>query len=91
MTSRDTPPAADPAMLFLASLHESVGFGHDTAGGELVVVVPGAGPQPVPGAALDRLEERGWLDLSTGHPRITEKGRYWLQKWAYKHHRNRNR
>lgn len=84
------PPAADPAMMFLASLHEAVRFPHATAGGELTVYVPGAGHQPVPATALDWLESQGWLDLTGEAPAITEKGRYWVAKWAYKHHRPRS-
>lgn len=82
-----TPPAASSAMLFLASL--AVGVPHRAAGGELWVDVPGAGPQPVPAADLDWLESQGWLTLDGERPEITPTGRYWLERWAYKHHRPR--
>lgn len=83
------PPKADPAMMFLASLHPAVRFPHQAVNGELTVYVPGAGHQPVPATALDWLESRGWLDLSDEKPAITPKGKYWLERWAMKWHRPR--
>jgi len=81
------PPAACPAMLLLGSI--DLGFALRTGDGRLAVDVPGAEVQPVPAGVLDDLEERGWIDLAGEEPALTEKGRYWLSRWADKHHRKR--
>lgn len=82
-----TPPAADHGMLLLASL--SLGLPVRTDGGALAVLVEPAGMQPVPAETLDWLEERGYLDLSSAEPRVTDRGEWMLAKWARTHFRKR--
>ncbi len=40
---------------------------------------------PAPTAALDDLEDRGWLRvLPDGRTEITDRGKYWLTRWLTK-------
>lgn len=83
------PPAASVDMLFLASL--VVGLPVRTADGRLGVAVPGAGVQPVPGEALDRLEAGNLLDLRGDAPRVTRAGRELVAAWANRWHKPKRR
>ena len=77
------PPAADAGMLFLAVLR--LGMEYRAEDGKMFVHVPGAGPQPVTDAVLDKLEADGLLDLSGADPQPTDRGTYVLKKWADRH------
>jgi hypothetical protein len=80
-------PAADPGMLLLGAL--VTGATLDTSTGELRVLVPGCPPEAVPADVITDLEDRGWLDLSGPAPAVTDRGLYWLDRWAHTHHRRR--
>ncbi len=69
----------DLSMLFALGLH--LGDGVTVEEGQLFLVVAGAGKQPVPAETLDDLESREWIDTATEPPTVTERGRYWVERW----------
>ena len=73
------PP--DSAMALLASIHTGNGVGVDR--GELVIPDPTGAPALLvhDPADLDALESLGWLTIGD-EARVTERGVYWLRKWA---------
>lgn len=74
------PP--DSAMALLASIHTGNGVGVDR--GELVIPDPTGAPVLLrhDPADLDALESRGWLDIDADGASVTDRGRYWLRRWA---------
>lgn len=74
------------AMEFLLGLH--VGENVVVRDGQLYLIVPGAGEQPVTAETLDELETRGWLvpgwtAEDPDPPEPTEKGVYWLDRYMH--------
>lgn len=76
------PP--DATMLFLLSVYcgEPVGVSGDEIRVELDARIGGLTSVTVPDADLAELEDRGWLEIDEQGPKLTERGRYWLSRWA---------
>lgn len=74
------PP--DSAMALLASIHIGNGVGVDC--GELVIPDPTGAPMLLrhDPADLDALESRGWIAIGDDAARATDRGVYWLRRWA---------
>lgn len=68
-------------MALLVSIHTGNGVGVDR--GELVIPDPTGAPVLLvhDPADLDALESRGWLAIGD-EVRATERGVYWLRRWA---------
>lgn len=74
------------AMEFLVGLYLEERI--TTRDGQLYLLVPGAGEQPVTAETLDDLETRGWLvpgwtEDDPNPPKPTDKGLYWMHRYMH--------
>lgn len=72
----------DGTMFTLLALHTGDALDADGAGLFLACETDrGRREWGVPGAVLDDLEARGWVEIGEAGPAVTDRGRYWLGRW----------
>lgn len=70
------------AMITLAALAEATAF-EIWDDDRMLVVTPRGNWEPT-GEDIDLLLERGWIDGEGDRVFVTERGRYWLDRWQKK-------